>query len=188
MRRHLAGEDRVLLAHPMLDERVPDAVDERRAAGRRDRARHRPARAHVVEHRAAGALAEHHLGEKRRDEVAGHELAGVVDEEAAVGVTVVGDAESGALLARLRDDERAVLLEQRVRLVIRERAVGVEVAADDLDLRQPLEHRRQHRPGHPVRRVDDDPQRRDRVDVDEREHLVDEARPDVERRDLAAPS
>ena len=111
---------------------------------------------------------------------------GVVDEEAAVGVAVVRDAEVGARLARLRDDELPILREQRVRLVIRERAVRVEVAADDVDLRQPLEHGRQHRPRHPVGGVDDDAQRPDRVDVDEREHLVDEPGPDVERRDLAA--
>ena len=99
MRRDLAGEDRVLLAHPVLDERVADAVDERRAAGRGDRARHGPAGADVVEDGSAGALAQHHLGEQRGDEVAGHELAGVVDEEAAVGVAVVGDAELGPFLA-----------------------------------------------------------------------------------------
>ena len=123
---------------------------------------------------------------QRGDEVARDELAGVVDEEAAVGVAVVRDAEVGALLARLRDDELPVLLEQRVRLVVRERAVRLEVAADDVDLRQPLEHGRQHRPRHPVGGVDDDAQRPDRVDVDEREHLVDEPGPDVERRDLTA--
>ena len=186
VRRDLAGEDRVLLAHPVLDERVADAVDQRRAAGRGDRARHRPAGADVVEDGPAGALAEHHLGEQRGDEVARHELARVVDEEAAVGVAVVGDAERRSFLPRLGDDERAVLLEQRVRLVVREGAVRLEVAADDLDLRQALEHRRQHRAGHAVGGVDDDPKRRDRVDVDEGEHLVDEAGPDVERRDLAA--
>ena len=38
-------------------------------------------------------------------------------------------------------DELAVLGQERVRLVVRERPVGLEVAADDLDLRQPLEHR-----------------------------------------------
>ena len=101
VRRDLAGEDRVLLAHPVLDERVADAVDQRRAAGGGDRARHRPAGADVVEDGPAGALAEHHLGEQRGDEVAGHELARVVDEEAAVGVPVVGDAERRAFLARL---------------------------------------------------------------------------------------
>ena len=93
--------DRVLLAHAVLDERVPDAVDERHAAGALDRLRHRPARAHVVDDLAARLLLEHRLGEQRGDEVAGHELAGVVDEEAAVGVAVEGDAEVGSLLERL---------------------------------------------------------------------------------------
>ncbi len=145
VRRDLAGENGVLLAHAVLDEGVADAADQGGAAGRGDRARYGPARAHVVEDGAAGALPQHHLGEERRDEVAGDELARVVDEEAAVGVPVVGDAEIGALCARLRDDERTVLLEERVRLVVRERPVRLEVAADDLDLRQALEDGRQHR-------------------------------------------
>ncbi len=159
VRRHLAGEDRVLVAHPLLDERMADAVDQRDAARALDRLGHRPGGAHVVDHLAAGLLLENRLGEQRGREVAGDELARVVDEEAAVGVAVVGDAEVGALLAHLLDDELAVLGQQRIRLVVRERTVGLEVAAHDLDLRQPLEHRRQHRAGHPVRRVDDDPQR-----------------------------
>ncbi len=87
--------------------------------------------------------------------------------------------EVGIVRGRRAHDELAVLREQRVRLVVRERAVGLEVAAHDLDARQPLEDRRQHHAGHPVGRVDDDPQRPEGVDVDEREHLLDEARPDV---------
>ena len=70
--------------------------------------------------------------------------------------------------------------------MVRERAVRLEEAAHDLDLRQALEHPRQHRPGHPVRGVDDDPQGRDRRHVDEREHALDEAVPDVLGRDGAA--
>ena len=76
------------------------------------------------------------------------------------------------------DDELPVLGQQRVRLVVREGAVRLEVAAHRLD-RQALEHRRQHRAGHAVGGVDDDPQRRDRGHVDEGEHLVDERRVDV---------
>ena len=106
----------------------------------------------------------------------GHELAGVVDEEAAIGVAVVGDPEVGPGLPRALDDELAVLGEERVRLVVREGSVGLEVAADGVD-RQPLEHGREHRPGHPVRGVDHDPERLDGVLVDEREHLLDEPRP-----------
>ena len=79
----------------------PTRLSERHAAGALDRLGNRPARAHVVDDLAAGLLLENRLGEQRRDEVAGHELAGVVDEEAAVGVAVVRDAEVGALLERL---------------------------------------------------------------------------------------
>ena len=63
--------------------------------------RHGPARAHVVDDLAARLLCEDRLGQQRGDEVAGDELAGVVDEEAAVGVAVVRDAEVGPLLERL---------------------------------------------------------------------------------------
>ncbi len=110
----------------------------------------------------------------------------VVDEEAAVGVAVVGDAEVGALRTGLLDDERAVLLEQRIRLVVRERPVRLEVARDDVELGEALEHRRKHRSRHAVRRVDHDLQRPKRTLVDEREHLVDEAAPDVLSANLAA--
>ena len=148
---------------------------------------HGPAGAHVVEDLAARALREHHLGQQRGHEVAGDELARVVDEEAAVGVTVVGDAEVGTLLARLRDDELAVLGQQRVRLVVREVAVGVEVAADDLDAAGAPGRAAASRPAMPFAASIDDPQRLRSRHVDEGEHLVDEARPDVEWRDLAAP-
>src|SRR6266516_2667068 len=47
--RDLAAECRVVLAHAVLDEGVPDAVDERHASGAFDRLRHRPARTHVVD-------------------------------------------------------------------------------------------------------------------------------------------
>ncbi len=97
VRGDLAREERVLLAHAVLDERVADPVDERNPARLLDRARHGPARADVVDHLGARLLREHRLREQRRDEVAGDELAAVVDEEAAVGVAVVGDAEVGAL-------------------------------------------------------------------------------------------
>ena len=100
VRRDLAGEDGVLGAHALLDERVADAIHERRPAGPLDRLGNGPARAHVVDDLLAGRLREHGLGEERGHEVAGDELARVVDEEAAVGVAVVRDAEVCSLLAR----------------------------------------------------------------------------------------
>ena len=91
---------------------------------------------------------------------------GVVDEEAAVGVAVPGDPEVGALLAHLVDDEAAVLLQQRVRLVVGEVAVGRPVGRHEVEA-ELLEQRPDHRPGHAVAAVDDDLQRLDRGGVDE---------------------
>src|SRR6185437_12298529 len=91
-----------------------------------DRLRHCAARAHVVDDLRARLLREHELGEERGDEIARNELAAVVDEEAAIGVSVEGDAEVGTLLERLADDELPVLGKQRVRLVVRERPVRLE--------------------------------------------------------------
>ena len=85
----------------------------------------------------------------------------VVDEEAAVGVAVPGDAEVGALLDDLAHDELAVLGQQRVGLVVGELAVGRPVGGDEVEA-ELLEQRADHRPGHAVAAVDDDPQRLDR--------------------------
>src|SRR5450432_2917419 len=72
---------------------MPDTVHERHAASLEDYLRDCPGSPHVVDHLAARLLREDRLREEGRDEIAGHELAGIVDEEAAVGVTVVRDAE-----------------------------------------------------------------------------------------------
>jgi len=188
VRRDLPCEDGVLLPHPLLDERVPDPIDECDAAGALDRLGHRPARPHVVDDLLARRSREHGLGDERGHEVAGNELTRVVDEEAAVGVPVVCDSEVGALLLHLGHDELPVLGEQRVRLVVREGSVGLEEAPYDVHLGKVLEHRREHRSGHPVSGVGDDPQRSNRGRVDEGEHLRDEARPHVLLPDSSAPA
>ena len=102
MRRDLAAEDGVVLAHAVLDVGVADAVHQRLAAGALDRLGYGPAGANVVDHLAAALLLEDRLGEQRGDEVAGDELARVVDEEAAVGVAVVRDSEVGLSSSVLR--------------------------------------------------------------------------------------
>ena len=130
--------------------------------------------AQVVEDRLAGVLGQHRLGDERRDEVARDELARVVDEEAAIGVAVPGDAEVGADALHLADDELAVLLQQRVRLIVRERAVRVEVAALGAQ-REAIEDRLHHRARHAVGAVQHDLQRRDRRGVDDREAALGEA-------------
>src|SRR5512132_3601167 len=118
MARDLSGEQSALLAHAVLDESVADAVHERDPAGALDRVPDGPAGSDVVNDLRAGLLLEDGLGEKGRDEIARSELAGVVDEEAAIGVAVESDSELGPLLEHLGDDEVAVLREERVRLVV----------------------------------------------------------------------
>ena len=149
----LAAELAALVAHAGLEERVADAVDERVAAEAGDRVRDGSAGADVVEDVGARDLLEDARREQRGEEVAGHELALAVDEEAAVGVAVPGDAEVGAGLQDLADDELAVLGQQRVRLVVGELAVGLPVGGDELD-RQLLEDRADHRARHPVAAVE----------------------------------
>ena len=99
---HLAAEHGVLLAHPGLEEGVPDPVHQRAAACLLGHVLDRPARPDVVQDRRAGVLLEHRLGEQRGQEVAVDERALVVDEEAAVGVPVPGDAQLGRSGARPR--------------------------------------------------------------------------------------
>ena len=157
----LAAELAALVAHAGLEERVPDAVDERAAAEALTVSGHRAGGADVVEDVGAGDLLEDRRGQQRGEEVAVHELAGAVDEEAAVGVAVPRDPEVGALLAHLAHDELAVLGQQRVRLVVGELAVRHPVGLDQLE-RQLSQDRADHRPGHAVAAVDDDLQRLDR--------------------------
>ena len=87
---------------------------------------HRVAGADVVDDLRARVLEQERLGQQRRDEVAGDELAAAVDEEAAVGVAVPRDADVRLLLDHALDDVAAVLLDERVGFVVRERAVHLE--------------------------------------------------------------
>src|SRR5829696_9587125 len=165
---------------------MPDPVHDRRAASGANRVRYGPTRSHVVDDRPTWLLVEHRAGEECGHEVARHEVTAVVDEEAPIRVAVEGYAEIGPLVEHLLDHERSVLRQERVGLVIREGAVGVEEATDRLD-RKALEDPGQHRPGHAIRRVDHDPKRLDHRWVDEREHPVREGRVEVMLAPLPAP-
>ena len=183
--RHLAPEGGRVLAHPELEEGVPDPVDVRGAAQLAHRVRDRPAGPHVVEDRGARLLSQNLLREQRGQEVAVHELAPVVDEEAAIGVAVPRDAEVGALDPHLLHDEPAVLLHQRIRLVVGELAVRNPVCGDQIEPK-PLQDRADHRAGHPVAAVHDDLQRAHQLRFDEGEHVALELVVDVHRLHSAA--
>ena len=72
----LAAEDRVGLAHAALEERVADAIHQRRAAVPRRHVLDGMAGAQIVDDRRAGILQQKRFGQQRRDEIAGDELAG----------------------------------------------------------------------------------------------------------------
>ena len=170
-----AGEDAVLLTHPLLDERMADAVHQRPAAVPGHGVPDGVARAQVVDDRRAGVLQEKRLGQERRHEVARDELAAAVDEEAAVGVAVPGDADVGALADDFRRDVLPVLLDQRIRLVVRERPVDLE-AEPRHRAGEPIEQQRRHQAGHAAAGVEHDLERLDDRWIDERHHLLDVAR------------
>ena len=133
-----------------------------------DRVGHGARGAQVVEDRLAGVLGQHRLGDQRGDEVARHELAGVVDEEAAVGVAVPGDAEVGARALDLADDE----LRGSPRAAGSAGSAGTCRRARSGSARRAIGRRSRIGaiivPGHAVGAVEHDLQRRDRVDVDDR--------------------
>ena len=151
----------------------------------RDHVGHGAAGAQVVEDLRAGVLEQQRLGEQRGDEVAGHELAVLVDEEAAVGVAVPGDAQVGLLGHHALADLAAVLLEQRVGRVVGERAVDLEVHLDAVE-RRAVEHQRRELAGDAVGRVHDDLVRTERGDVDEAVQVLDVGRIEVDALDAGA--
>ncbi len=106
-------------------------------------------------------------GDQGGDGGGGDRFAALVDDEAAVGVAVEGEAEVGALLPDplLQVDEVGRV--ERVGLVVGEGAVELEVQGDDGE-RQSGEDGRDGVAAHAVARVDDDLQRADAGDVDER--------------------
>src|SRR5262249_56033013 len=91
----LAAENGILLPHPALDERVPDAVHQRAAAETLHRVLHRPARAQVVDDGRARMLQQDRPAAQRRAEVTRHELALAVEKEAAVRGAIPRDADLG---------------------------------------------------------------------------------------------
>jgi hypothetical protein len=84
-----------------------------------------------------------------------------------------------APVAHLVDDEAAVLLEQRVGLVVGEVAVGLPVGRDELDP-EALEQGADHGAGHAVAAVDHHLQRRHLGRVDEAQRRGVEVGADVD--------
>ena len=161
MAGHFAAEHGVALAHRLLDEGMADAVHDRRAAHARDDVAYGVAGAQVVHDLRARVLQKECLGQQGRDEVARHELAGAVDEEAAIGVAVPRDADVGFLADNAFDDVRAVFFDQRVGFVVRKAPVDLHAHRDDL-AGQFGEQPRRHQPAHAVAGIEHALERLDR--------------------------
>ena len=170
MAGELAREDRAHLAHARLHERVAHAAHLRDAARRLDLLRGDPARAQVVEHAAAGMPPQLAPGEQRRDEVGGDRLRLLVDEDRPVRVAVERDAEIRARAPHGLADVVQVLELEGIRLVVRERAVRLEVEARHVE-RQAREQGLEPRRRHAVAAVDRDAQPRPRLA--DRQHVLD---------------
>jgi hypothetical protein len=162
----LAAEHRAVLCHLGLDERVADPGAHWHAAGGRDDLRHGTGRDHVVDDRRA-RLAGQLPGRDQRGEYRGRDgLAALVHHEAPIGVAVEGQPYVGVVLEHRALQVAQVLRLDGVGLVVRERAVQLEVERDHRD-GQPLEDLRYGVPGHPVTGVHGHGERPDRGDVDQ---------------------
>ena len=113
-------------------------------------------------------LAEDRLRQQRGQEVPVDERPSVVDEKAAVCVSVPGDAEVRLLAEDLAHDELAILGQERVRLMVGKAAVGLPVGLDQVEP-EAAQQRPDHRSCHPVAAVDDHAHRLDRAGLDESE-------------------
>lgn len=117
-----------------------------------------------MDDRAAGVLGQFAGGDQGGDRGRGDRVAVLVDDEAAVGVAVEGEAQVGAGLAHPGLEVDDVLGIQRVGLVVGERAVQLEVHRVQFE-RQAFEDGRYGVPAHAVARVHHDLQRADAAQV-----------------------
>ena len=175
----LAAEHRVVAGHLALDEGVADAGAHAASAGLGDDLGHLGGADHVVDDGDVGGIrtvgdgtSDLAAGDERGDGAGAHRFSALVDDEAAVGVTVEGQAEVGAVLpdGGLQVDE--VLGVERVGLVVGEAAVELEVERDDGERKgrqagAGLEHGRDRVAAHAVAGVDDDLEVPDAGEVDQ---------------------
>ena len=120
----------------------------------------------------------------------------LVDDETPVGVAVEGQPDVGAGRDHVRLQVDEVRRVQRVGLVVGEGAVEFEVQRQHRDRRDRAEHRGRGVAGHPVARVDGDPQRPQVGQIDQRaqevavvgEHVAVDDRAGAVRRSAGTPA
>ena len=145
----LAAERGVVLGHLSLDEGVAHAGAHRGAAELGYELRHGLRRDEVVDDRGAGVGGEVLLGDHGADRRGRDGLALLVDDEAAVGVSVKGDAQIRALVHGELLQVHEVFRVQRVGFVVGEVSVEFEVERVNRQ-RGLLEHRGDGEPAHAI--------------------------------------
>ena len=129
MPRKLARENRIVLAHLLLDEGMPDAAHHGLAASRRDDLLADLRRTEVVEARRTGIGREHVLRDEGGREVHRNDVALLVHKARTVRIAVIRDAEG--VLAGIRADERLQVRKrlrlERIRVMVREVAVVLAI-------------------------------------------------------------
>ena len=160
----LATEDGVLLGHLRLDEGVADAGPDRLTAELGDELRDRLGGDEVVDDRRARVLRQVALGDHAADGRRADGVALLVDDEAAVGVPVEGDADVRTLLDRELLQVDDVLRVQRVGLVVGEGPVELEEEVVEGQRGLGAEHGGRGEATHSVAGVHGDGQRTDAVE------------------------
>jgi hypothetical protein len=169
--RVLAAEHRAGLRHLGLDIGVTDPGEHRVPAVLGDDLRHRAGRDQVVDDRRTRLASQLARCDQRGKHRGRDDLASFVHHEAPVGVPVEGEPDVRVVLHHGALEVTHVLRVDGVRLVVRERAVQLEVERDQRD-RQALEDPRDRVTGHPVARVDHHRQRPDPGDVDQLPQVI----------------
>jgi hypothetical protein len=123
-----------------------------------------------VQDRGAGVPFEHALRHERGHQGATHAVGVFVHQEHTVGVAVEGQAQVSSVLDHRALHVFLVAGIDRIRRVVGKGAVELHVQGDQLR-GEPFEQLRDHQAGHAVRRVRDDGERSERVEVDESEEM-----------------
>ena len=174
--RVLSTENSVVAGHLALDEGMPDPGSDSGSTGLGDDLGHRCGRDDVVDDRgvSAGVPLPGYLtgGHQRRDGGWADRLAPLVHHKAAIGVSVEGQPEVGAVGEDRRLKITQVLRSQRVGLVVGERPVQLEVQRYDGQRQrgQPTlgaQHRRHSVTTHSVAGIDDHGQGPNLAEVDQ---------------------
>ncbi len=174
---HLAAVDGVFFAHTLFDEGVAGFGHHRRAACGRHHVDGVPGKARVMNDFRARVFLEERFRQQADNVVALDELPFLVEQEAAVEVTVKGDAHVRTVLNHRVAGVVAALRQQRVRNTVREVAVRGVVHLDEGHRHvQRLKagfQRVHHRAGRAVTGVDDQLQRLEVRHVDVAQQVVD---------------